>query len=1070
MKTIVSLLLSLIMVLMLIPFGMFSVNAATGGVQQALNKIKAVYPDQYTYFTGSGKACYDAGGDDCYIQNIPARGGLPSGKEVYNMGAGGGWSCNGFARYVFGYIFGKNFKSSPTVSTPSIGDVLWTTSSYGDHYSIYLGQDSTNWYVFDSNWGLDCSVRYYGAINKSKHTLKYIYHASNYNEINGSTPDPEPSITYADIAEGTYFLKNNSNQMYLHVPSANDAQEQNILTYDFCNSNADKIKITKDGSAYKLQPACSSTRVVNAYAWTVSSGNNVNLYDDTGDSSQRWYFEKVSGGYIIRNGQTSSCVLAVDSSDNAYVTTYTGASSQIWSIQNVIDYDENGGTGAPSGLQFKNYGESITLSSTKPTRSGYTFLGWSTSSSATSATYSAGGSFTSNKNTTLYAVWGKNTYTVSYNANGGSGAPSSQTKTHGVSLTLSSTKPTRSGYTFLGWSTSSTATSATYSAGSSYTNNASVTLYAVWKKNLYTNTITHWKYVGTGGDNDAGNYKKMEVTKFSGESGKSVTIPQNSVQYHTGYYNTGEAASDWGTGSWSLKYIGSTFVQPDTDMYIEYYYMPKTVTVEFNINDGSGETSKQTFVYAEQGKRFGFNSDGTPKWYNNSGQFGSWDRTGYTLLGWSTSASATSPEYSVYQTVSDEWVNSKAPDTNPTSTIRLYAVWKANTYTVSYNANGGSGAPSSQTKTHGVSLTLSSTKPTRSGYTFLGWSTSSSATSATYSAGATFTANADTTLYAVWKKNSTTFTVEYRANGGTGSMANTTVTYGVNTALRANTFTKTGYTFAGWKAYRISDGKWYYTNAAGKTGWYKEGSQPAGYTKYVYKDKQCVSKTTSVNGDSIRMFPTWKVNTFKINYRANGGTGTMSDTTVTYGKNTALKANTFTKTGYTFAGWKAYRISDGKWYYTNAAGKTGWYKEGSQPSGYTKYVYKDKQGVSKTTSVNGDTIRMFATWKVNTFKINYRANGGTGTMSDTTVTYGKNTALKANTFTKTGYTFAGWKAYRISDGKWYYVNSAGQTGWYKEGSQPAGYTKYVYKDKQGVSKTTSVNGDTIRMFATWKKK
>ena len=62
---------------------------------------------------------------------------------------------------------------------------------------------------------------------------------------------------------------------------------------------------------------------------------------------------------------------------------------------------------------------------------------------------------------------------------GGSGAPASQTKTHGVTLTLSSTKPTRSGYTFKGWSTSSTATSASYSAGGSYTTNASATLYAV---------------------------------------------------------------------------------------------------------------------------------------------------------------------------------------------------------------------------------------------------------------------------------------------------------------------------------------------------------------------------------------------------------------------------------------------------------------------------------------------------------------------------------------------------------------------------------------------------------------
>ena len=74
----------------------------------------------------------------------------------------------------------------------------------------------------------------------------------------------------------------------------------------------------------------------------------------------------------------------------------------------------------------------------------------------------------------------------------------------------------------------------------------------------------------------------------------------------------------------------------------------------------------------------------------------------------------------------------------------------ASTYTIKYNANGGSGAPSSQTKTHDVSLTLSSVTPTRSGYTFVGWNTYSSANVARYVAGDTYTANASVTLYAVW--------------------------------------------------------------------------------------------------------------------------------------------------------------------------------------------------------------------------------------------------------------------------------------------------------------------------------
>ena len=86
------------------------------------------------------------------------------------------------------------------------------------------------------------------------------------------------------------------------------------------------------------------------------------------------------------------------------------------------------------------------------------------------------------------------------------------------------------------------------------------------------------------------------------------------------------------------------------------------------------------------------------------------------------------------------------------------------TYTVSYNANGGSGAPSSQTKTHNKTLTLSSTRPTRTGYNFLGWSTSRTATSASYSAGGSFTSNSDTTLYAVWDPKSYTLTTSPGSN------------------------------------------------------------------------------------------------------------------------------------------------------------------------------------------------------------------------------------------------------------------------------------------------------------------
>ena len=88
-------------------------------------------------------------------------------------------------------------------------------------------------------------------------------------------------------------------------------------------------------------------------------------------------------------------------------------------------------------------------------------------------------------------------------------------------------------------------------------------------------------------------------------------------------------------------------------------------------------------------------------------------------------------------------------------TLNVVGVEAPTGYTVTYNANGGSGAPSAQTKTKDVSLTLSTTRPTREGYSFLGWATSASATSAQYQPGSTYTANANATLYAVWEELNT---------------------------------------------------------------------------------------------------------------------------------------------------------------------------------------------------------------------------------------------------------------------------------------------------------------------------
>lgn len=167
-----------------------------------------------------------------------------------------------------------------------------------------------------------------------------------------------------------------------------------------------------------------------------------------------------------------------------------------------LNFNANGGSGAPAPKTYQWTSSSIpvTLPSTIPTRNGYTFLGWATSPTATVEQYVAGGYYSnwwgstdSGYSQTLYAVWKQSSYsvTVVYNANGGTGAPSSH-KVSGSSnyltVTLSSTKPTRRGYVFQGWTDNEGSSIAEWQAGSIIANvyaspsseNYQWILYAVW--------------------------------------------------------------------------------------------------------------------------------------------------------------------------------------------------------------------------------------------------------------------------------------------------------------------------------------------------------------------------------------------------------------------------------------------------------------------------------------------------------------------------------------------------------------------------------------------------------------
>lgn len=237
-------------------------------------------------------------------------------------------------------------------------------------------------------------------------------------------------------------------------------------------------------------PTSADDRHVN---WSITSGSSRVTYT-TSDTT--------TGGRIVLTGVSAGSVtVRATAADGGgayatYTITVVDPSNDF-----VLSYNANGGTGAPSSQSYTSTSSThtATISATVPSRSGYTFLGWATTSSASSPQYGPGDTIVlSPGTTTLYAVWEQVTYTATlrYSATGATNVPSDQTytgtSTSSHTFTISSLTPVRSGYVFLGWSTSSGATSAAYQPGGTISvgYNSTVTLYAVWESASLSITTT----------------------------------------------------------------------------------------------------------------------------------------------------------------------------------------------------------------------------------------------------------------------------------------------------------------------------------------------------------------------------------------------------------------------------------------------------------------------------------------------------------------------------------------------------------------------------------------------------
>jgi len=253
--------------------------------------------------------------------------------------------------------------------------------------------------------------------------------------------------------------------------------------------------------------------------------------------------------------------------------TLTIAPGNYYAVYNrtlTLSYNSNGGSAISSTsaqTKFNSSGNvqavSINISNTKPTKTGHTFSKWS----GGGKDYQPGNTASLTADLTLTASWTANTYKITYNANGGSGAPGVQSYTYASSgtINLSSTKPARPGYVFLGWSLSATATSPSYSAGQAWNrNNASnYTLYAVWKQDVKV------IYSPTKGINLLGT--SWSIVRKNGAKNKTKFEYRSDCIYAAGYFD----------GKWGGRVIGTSPNFSTTDF--KYIHIQAKTTYSSNV-------------------------------------------------------------------------------------------------------------------------------------------------------------------------------------------------------------------------------------------------------------------------------------------------------------------------------------------------------------------------------------------------------------------------------------------------------------------------------------------------------
>ena len=549
----------------------------------------------------------------------------------------------------------------------------------------------------------------------------------------------EKELNKKDVnIEKSYELKVSENEQKTTSEKTDETSSNEVWTDNKISDVIQKNKVTVAviDSGLNISDV-EKSRIVGGYSFTDSdwktdeNGHGTDIYINSINPIREnytflgWNTEKDG------SGTTYKAEDLYNYTGTKNVTLYAQWKSKTYT--NTLNYNANGGTGAPitqtAKVTYPNTASTFTVSTTKPTRTGYTFAGWYTAASGgtkVGTTYIVGkNNQEKNQSATLYAQWTANKYTntLYYDANGGNGAPASQTASvtypnTASKFTVSTTKPSRTGYTFIGWYTAAsggTKVGTEYTVGSKdQAKNQSATLYAHWTANNYTVTLQP-----SGGSLNIGD---GSITKNSDGSATFKVIYDTTNYYNLGitasktgyqvngfYDNTSGGKKLWNNGGACLN-DGTYWLNNkwhyagDVTLYVQW--TANTYTIKY---DGNGATGGST---ASSNHTYDSAKTLTPNGFV---------KTGYTFNGWNTQANGKGTSYSDKASVKNlTAVNN--------STVTLYAQWKANTYTVTYDSNKPanasttiSGTMSKDTATYNQNYTTRANGYTLLGYTFVGW-------------------------------------------------------------------------------------------------------------------------------------------------------------------------------------------------------------------------------------------------------------------------------------------------------------------------------------------------------------